>query len=177
MVAVAAHVKILVAEGVKRCAEYLRIKEAVLREHIQFAVRDDRTREQQLVPRLIADVVHPLALGGAVLLQLMRLVRYHQVGVISQQFLFEPPCRFVIYDHDLQAPVRQLCELLLLLRRRTLEDGHGIREFGELLKFLLPYTEDGKRRDHQHTVDLAVLVHTPGNGDAHYRFARSHFHQ
>ena len=58
---------------------------AVLREHVQFAVRDDRTRKQQLVPRLIADVVHPLALGGAVLLQLVRLVRDHQVGVVSQQ--------------------------------------------------------------------------------------------
>ena len=30
VVAVAAHVKILVAKGVKRCAEYLRIEEAVL---------------------------------------------------------------------------------------------------------------------------------------------------
>ena len=91
MVAVTAHVKILVAEGIKRCAEYLRIEESVLREHVQFAVRDDRTREQQLVPRLIADVVHPLALGGAVLLQLVSLVRDHQVGVVRQQFLFEPP--------------------------------------------------------------------------------------
>ena len=62
-------------------------------------------------------------------------------------------------------------------RRRTLEDSHGIWEIGELLKFFLPYAEYGKRRDYQHTVDFSVLVHTPGNGDAHYRFARSHFHK
>lgn len=91
VVTVAAHVKILVAEGVKRCAEYLRIKESVLREHIQFAVRDDRSREEQLVLSLIADVVHSLALGCTVLLQLVRFVCNHQVGVICHQFLFEPP--------------------------------------------------------------------------------------
>ena len=177
VVAVAAHVKILVAECVKRCAEYLRIKETVLREHIQFTVRDDRTREEQLEPCLISKGMEPLALLAAILFQFVCLVCYDQVGVICQQFLFETPCRFVIYDHDLQALVRQLCQLFLLLCDSSLENRQRIREVSELIKFLLPYAEDGKRRYHQHTVDLSVLVHTSGNGDAHYRFAGAHFHQ
>ena len=177
MVAVAAHVKILVAECVKRCAEYLRIKETVLREHVQFAVRDDRTREEQLEPCLVSKGMESLALLAAVLFQLVRLIRYDQVGVICQQFLFETPCRFVIYDHDLQTLVRQLCQLLLLLCDSSLENRQRIREISELIKFLLPYAENGKRRYHQHPVDLPVLVHTSCNGDAHYRLARAHLHQ
>ena len=177
MVTVAAHVKILITEGIERCSEYLRIKESVLREHIHLAVRDDRTRKEQLVFRLIADVVHSLALGGSVLLQFVSFVRDHQVGVICQQFFFEPPRTFVIHDHYLQALVRQLGQLLLFLCRCTFEDRQRIWEVGELFKFLFPDAKDGKRRYYQHTVDLAVLVHTSRHGNAHDCFAGTHFHQ
>ena len=177
MVAIAAHVKILVAECVKRCAEYLRIKETVLREHVQFTVRDDRAREEQLIPCLISKGMESLALLAAVLFQFVRLVRYNQVGVICQQFLFETPRRFVIYDHDLQALVLQLVQLLLLLCDSSLENRQRIWEVGKLFKFLLPDAEDGKRRDHKDSVHQPVLVHTSRHGDAHYRFAGAHFHQ
>jgi hypothetical protein len=177
VIAIAAHIKKLVAKCIKRCAEYLRIKKTVLREHIQFAVSYDRTCEEQLVPCLIADVVHPLALRGPVLFQLVCLVRDYQVSVIFQKFLFEPPCTLVIHDHDLQAFVRQLCQLLLFLCHCSLENGHGIWKISELFEFFFPNTEDGKRSDHQHTVDFAVLVHTACHGDAHYRFACAHFHK
>ena len=45
VIAVATHIKILIAEGIKRCAEYLRIEKTVLREHIQFTICNDRTRK------------------------------------------------------------------------------------------------------------------------------------
>ena len=68
MVSVAAHIEVPIAERIERCAENRRIEETILREHIQFAVRDDRSREKQLVSCLVTDAVHPLALRSAVLL-------------------------------------------------------------------------------------------------------------
>ena len=177
MVSVATHIEVPIAERIERCAENRRIEEAILREYIQFAVHDDRSREKQLVSCLVTDAVHPLALGSAVLLQLVRLVCNHEVCIVGKQLLFEPPCALVIYDHDLQALGRQVGQVPPLLRRRTLEHGQSIWKVCELLELFFPYTEYGKRRDDQHTIDFSSLIHTARHGDAHYRFASAHFHQ
>lgn len=47
VIAVTTHVKILVMEGIERCSEYLRIKETVLRKHVQFSVCNDRSRKEK----------------------------------------------------------------------------------------------------------------------------------
>ena len=65
-------------------------------------------------------MVHPLALLGAILFQLVGFIRYHHVSVICQQFLFKTPCRFIIHDYHLQAFLRELIKLLLFLSHRAL---------------------------------------------------------
>lgn len=52
--------------------------------------------------------------------ELVCFIRNHQIRIIGQQFFFKPPCRFVIYNHHLQAIIRKLRQLLLFLSHRAL---------------------------------------------------------
>ena len=46
-----------------------------------------------------------------------------------------------------------------------------------LRKLIFPYTENGKRRDHQHPLNLSVLIHAARNGNTHKSFSCPHLHQ
>ena len=106
MISIATHIKIPIAERIERSSQNLSIEKTVLREDIQFTVRDKRSREEQLVFRLISKVMHTLALCTTIFLEFVGFVRDYEVCIVCHQLFFKPPCTLVIHNHDLQAFTR-----------------------------------------------------------------------
>ena len=99
--AVARHVEKDIPKCVKATAEDGLIKEAILAEHVQFPVCDDRPGQEQLVPCLVPQVVHRFRLRRASFLEFVSLIGDDEVGIVGQQLIFEPPCALVVHHHNL----------------------------------------------------------------------------
>ena len=81
----AAHLAVAAAEGVEVRPEDGRVEEAVLTENVHRLVLHRGAGENQLIPGLVAQLVHRFALGRIVGLDALALVGDDQVGIVLQQ--------------------------------------------------------------------------------------------
>ena len=58
-----------------------------------------------------------------------------------------------------------------LPRARALQHGKRIVVIREFAEFVLPYAEDGQRRDHQQPLNALLLPETAYDGDGRERFS------
>ena len=57
------------------------------------------------------------------------------------------------------------------------EHGEVVVKGGEAFKLVLPYAEDGQRRDHQQVLDFSLQPQTADDGDGSQRLAGTHLHE
>ena len=175
----AAHHGVAVAESVEVGAEDGRVEEAVLTENVHRLVLHRGAGENQLVPGLVAQLVHRLALGCIVGLDALALVRDDQVGIVLQQLFKDaiPPRRFVVDDGHLEAlegkcfEIGEGLETLGFCAQQRLD---RVPEVGIVCKFFRPDGADGGGGYDQHSLDLAEFVPGPGDGDGCQGLAAAH---
>ena len=156
IIAIAHHVEIAIAEQIEAAAEHGGIGEFVLAEHVDGLVGDDRAGEQQAIPRLRAQPVQCLAGGDIVGLDLVTLVADDHVRPPRGQLLFQAPCALVIHHQHLQRRAGHMPNGVRLPRARAFQHGERIVVIREFAEFVLPHAENGQRRDHQQTADVAA---------------------
>lgn len=177
IIAIAHHVEIAVAEQVEAAAEHGRVGEFVLAEHVDGLVGDDRAGEQQAIGHPRAQPVQRLAGGDVVGFDLVTLVADDHVRLPRGQLLFQAPCALVIHHQYLQRRAGHMPNGVRLPRAGALQHSERIVVIREFAEFVLPYAEDGQRRDHQQPLNALLLPETAYDGDGGERFARAHFHE
>ena len=177
MATVPRHEKVPISEGKEAATEDLRGHKPVLREHIDLSVCNHGSGQEHPVLRLIAQLMHALALRRPALFQLVALVADDHVRPVHQQLFFHPPCALVINDNHLQAILRKLRELLLLFRKRPGQHCKGEREIRILGKLVLPDAGNGERANDKEPLDSSVKEHPPGDRDTHEGLSCTHLHQ
>ena len=174
---VAHHVEVAVAEQVEAVAVDRRVNEFVLAEYIDGLVGNDRAGEQQAVFCLRAQPVQRPARGDVVGLDLVTLVADDAVRLPCSQLLLQAPRRFIIHHQHLQGGPVHVADGVGLARAAAREHSEVVAEGGEAFKLVLPYAEDGQRRDHQQVLDFSLQPQTADDGDGSQRLAGTHLHE
>ena len=115
VISVADHIEVAVTEDIEAGAEDCAVKVSVLREDINFTVRDDGTREEQFVPCFVTKVMHGFRLCGSCLFHLVSLICDDEVGIKGEQVLFDSPGGLIVDDGNLQSFGSELCKLVRLV--------------------------------------------------------------
>ena len=165
-----AHHTVPPPEGVEIHAEDGGVEETILAEDVHRLVLHRGAGEDQLVPGLVPQLMHSLALGGIVGLDALALIGDDQVGVIGQEPVEDvlPPGGLVIDDGHLQCLEGELVQVIQCLDAGFLvTEQHldGVLEIGVVVELLRPDGADAGGRYDQHLLDLAHLVPGPDRGD------------
>ena len=176
VILVSAEDGILPAESEKAASEDAFIQKLVLAEEIQGAIRDRRSREDQIELAHGSKLVKRLAAFRLRILDLAAFIADDHVRLPLDDYVVQSPAAFVI-DHDhLKAAARHMPDGICLFPAVPIEHHDGVREGCELIEFLTPHFNDGLRRYHQHSLDLALLEEHTGDRDRSNRFSGSHVH-
>ena len=177
-----AHLAVAAPEGVEIQAKNRRVQEAVLTEDVDGLVLDRRSAQDQLVPGLVPQLVHGLALGGVVGLDPLALIRYDEVRIEAHQGVDDvlSPGGLVVDHSHLQVWAGEPLKVRQLLQALGLGPQHGadgVGEGGVILKLLRPDGADRGGGHNQHPLHLAHLVPGPGHGDGGQGLAAAHLEQ
>ena len=178
----AAHLAVAAPEGVEIQAEDRGVQEAVLTEDVDGLILDRRPAQDQLVPGLVSQLVHGLALGGVMGLDPLAFVRYDEVCVEAHQGVDDilSPGGLVVDHGHLQVGVWEPLKVRQLLQALGLGPQHGaygVWEGGVILKLFRPDGADRGGGHDQHPLHLAHLVPGPGHGDGGQGLAAAHLEQ
>ena len=112
-------------------------------------------------------------------LDFVALVSNDEVGLPREDFLFQPPRRFVVDHGHLQGGARKVPEGIGLFCAAAGEHREGVSEIRKLGELVLPDAEDGEGGHDQRPMNVAGEVQRPGDADAGDRFAspQLHLHQ
>ena len=89
--AVSDHVKEMAAEFIEALAEYRNVREFVLAENIQRLIGDQRTCQQQAIPRQLRKPMQSFAGLRLMILDLVTFVADDHVRLPRDQFFFQSP--------------------------------------------------------------------------------------
>ena len=164
------HHAVAAAECVEVLAEDGGVEETVLAEDIHGLVLHRGAGEDHLVPGLVPQLVHGLALCGIVGLDALALIRDDHVSIKGQEAVEDvlTPGGLVVDHRHLQRLEGELVQVIqglqpgLFVAQQHLD---GVLEVGVVVELFRPHGAHAGGRHDQHFANLPHLVPGPDRGD------------